>query len=60
MTARLSLLAVPHTRENFDYNVDDNVELQKRDLYSLRLSRARKNYLTNWAFTPKLLLKSYV
>lgn len=59
LTARLSLLASPHTRKHFDYNVDDLDGLQRWDFYTLRLARARKNYLTNWAYSPSVFLKNH-
>ena len=60
ITARLSILAAPHTRKNFDFNVSDSDTLQTWDSYSLRIARARKNYLTNWAYAPYPYLKSQV
>jgi heme/copper-type cytochrome/quinol oxidase subunit 2 len=60
ITARLSILAAPHTRRHFDFNVNDSDTLHTWDAYSLRIARARKNYLTNWAYAPYPYLKSRV
>jgi hypothetical protein len=60
ITSRLSILAAPHTRKYFDFNISDSDTLQTWDSYSLRIARARKNYLTNWAYAPYPYLKGHV
>ena len=54
-SARFSLLGVPYTTKVFEYNSDrDGVTRTIKDSenYLVRLARARKNYITNWAYTP--------
>jgi hypothetical protein len=45
--ARYSLLGVPYTNKSFEYTTNLGDEINDSEVYFLRLSRARKNYLTS-------------
>ena len=53
-TARYSLLGVPYTNRSFEYTTQQGDEINDSENYLVRLSRARKNYSTSWAYTPYL------
>jgi heme/copper-type cytochrome/quinol oxidase subunit 2 len=50
--ARYSLLGVPYFSRNFEYATQQSDEINDSETYLLRLSKARKNYMSNWALTP--------
>lgn len=50
--ARYSLLGVPYSTKNFEYSTSVGDEINDSENYLVRLSRSRKNYITNWAYTP--------
>jgi hypothetical protein len=51
-TARYSLLGLPYTSKSFEYATSTGDEINDSENYLIKLSRARKNYLSNWARTP--------
>ena len=51
-TARYSLLGLPYTSKSFEYSTAAGDEINDSENYLIKLSRARKNYLSNWARTP--------
>jgi len=52
--ARYSLLGVPYPNKYFEYNTQSGNEVRDSETYLTRLSKARKNYIPNWALTPYL------
>ena len=52
--ARYSLIGVPYTNKSFEYSTKVSDNIAESENYLNRLSRARKNYLSNWTFTPYL------
>jgi hypothetical protein len=50
--SRYSLLGLPYSSKNFEYSTNIGDELSESETYLLKLSKARKNYMSNWAFTP--------
>lgn len=50
--SRYSLLGVPYFSKNFEYATDTTKDFRDTETYLLRLSKARKNYMSNWALTP--------
>lgn len=50
--ARYSLLGVPYTNKSFEYNTPVGDEINDSENYLIRLARARKNYMSNWAYSP--------
>lgn len=51
-TARYSLLGLPYVSKSFEYSTGAGDEINDSENYLIKLSRARKNYLSNWANTP--------
>ena len=51
-TARYSLLGLPYTSKSFEYSTGAGDEINDSENYLIKLARARKNYLSNWARTP--------
>ena len=56
--SRYSTIGVPYTKKNFDFNVEQNDSINDPETYFTRISRARKNYLPNWLYTPYLYSRS--
>ena len=50
--ARYSLLGVPYSTKSFEYSTSLGDEINDSENYLVRLARSRKNYITNWAYTP--------
>jgi heme/copper-type cytochrome/quinol oxidase subunit 2 len=50
--ARYSLLGLPYVSKSFEYSTGAGDEINDSENYLIKLSRARKNYLSNWARTP--------
>lgn len=50
--ARYSLLGVPYTNKSFEYTTPVGDEINDSENYLIRLARARKNYMSNWAYSP--------
>jgi len=50
--ARYSLIGVPYTTKPFEYTTQTGDEISDSENYIIRLGRARKNYLSNWVYTP--------
>lgn len=51
-TARYSLAGLPYVSKSFEYSTGAGDEINDSENYLIKLSRARKNYLSNWARTP--------
>jgi hypothetical protein len=45
--SRYSLAGLPYSSKNFEYTTNVGDEINDSENYLIRLSRARKNYLTN-------------
>lgn len=58
--SKYSTLGVPYIRKNYDFNLDSGDKIQAADSYLTRMSRARKNYIPNWLYTPYLYTRSQV
>ena len=56
--SRYSTLGVPYLKKPFDYNVESGEGLLETETYLTRISRARKNYLPNWTYTPYVYARS--
>ena len=56
--SRYSTLGVPYLKKPFDYNVESGEGLLDTETYLTRISRARKNYLPNWTYTPYVYARS--
>lgn len=50
--ARYSLSGVPYFNKSSEYSTQFGDELNDSENYFNRLLRARKNYITNWSYTP--------
>lgn len=51
------MLGAPYTTKMFEYTTSVGEEINDSEGYLVRLSRARKNYLSNWAYTPYFYTK---
>jgi hypothetical protein len=45
---------MPYSTKNFEYNTKDADDIKESESYMLKLAKARRNYLSNWALTPYL------
>jgi heme/copper-type cytochrome/quinol oxidase subunit 2 len=57
--ARYSLLGVPYINKNFEYVTNTSEELNENEVYFIRLSRVRKNYITTWAYSPFFYMRLF-
>jgi heme/copper-type cytochrome/quinol oxidase subunit 2 len=58
--SRYSTLGVPYLRRPFDFNSNTGDKFQDVELYFTRVSRSRRNYLSNWLYSPFMYARSYV
>ena len=56
--ARYSLSGVPYTNKVSEFDTQSGNELADSENYLTRLSRSRKNYMSNWAYTPYFYARS--
>jgi hypothetical protein len=50
--SRYSLLGLPYPTKSFEYSTSIGDEISESETYLIKLAKARKNYLSNWLFTP--------
>ena len=50
--SRYSLAGLPYSTKNFEYSTQLGDNINESETYLIRIARARKNYMSNWAFTP--------
>jgi len=50
--SRYSLLGLPYSNKSFEYFTGLGDDLNDSETYLTKLGKARKNYGSNWAFTP--------
>ena len=58
--SRYSTLGVPYLRKPFDFNSTTGDKYQDTELYFTRIARSRRNYLTNWSYSPYMYNRSYI
>jgi hypothetical protein len=58
--SRYSTLGVPYLRKPFDFNSTTGDKFQDTELYFTRVARSRRNYLTNWSYSPFMYNRSYL
>lgn len=50
--AKYSLAGLPYFSKTFEHSTQSGEELNESENYLTKLSRARKNYMPNWAYSP--------
>jgi hypothetical protein len=50
--AKYSLAGLPYFSKTFEYTTQLGEELNDSENYLTKLSRARKNYMSNWSYSP--------
>lgn len=50
--AKYSLAGLPYFSKTFEHSTQSGEELNDSENYLTKLSRARKNYMPNWAYSP--------
>lgn len=50
--SRYSLLGLPYSNKSFEYFTGLGDDLNESETYLTKLGKARKNYGSNWSFTP--------
>ena len=58
--SRYSTLGVPYLRKPFDFNSNTGDKFQDTELYFTRVARSRRNYLTNWSYSPYMYNRAYL
>lgn len=57
-SSRYAIYGMPYFSKSFEFNTQIGECLNETETYFLRLSRARRNYLPNWAYTPYFYAKT--
>ncbi len=57
-SSRYAIYGMPYYAKNFEFNTAGSEMLNESETYFLRLSRARRNYLPNWVYTPYFYAKN--
>jgi len=57
-SSRYAIYGMPYFSKNFEFNTSNSDLLNESETYLLRLSRARRNYLPNWTYTPYFYAKN--
>jgi len=57
-SSRYAIYGMPYFNKAFEYSSNLNESLNETENYFVRLARSRKNYLTNWVYTPYMLAKN--
>lgn len=57
-SSRYAIHGMPYFSKNFEFNAGASEMLNESETYLIRLSRARRNYLPNWVYTPYFYSKS--
>jgi hypothetical protein len=58
--SRYSTIGVPYMRKPFDFNSNVGDKFQDTESYFIRVARSRRNYLTNWSYSPFLYNRAYI
>lgn len=58
--SRYSTLGAPYFRKAYDFNSNVGDKFQDTELYFTRVARSRRNYLTNWSYSPFMYNRAYV
>jgi heme/copper-type cytochrome/quinol oxidase subunit 2 len=56
--AKYSLAGLPYFSKVFEYSTSAGEELNDSENYLTKLSRARKNYMPNWSYSPFFYIKT--
>ena len=57
-SARYAIHGMPYFSKNFEFSGANNENLNETETYLIRIAKARKNYLPNWAYTPYFYAKN--
>lgn len=57
-SSRYSITGMPYFNKNFEFNTANNENLIETETYLTRISKARKNYISNWTYTPYFYAKN--
>jgi len=58
--SRYSTLGAPYMRKPFDFNSTTGDKFQDTELYFTRVACSRRNFLTNWSYSPYMYNRAYV
>lgn len=56
-SSRYAIYGMPYLSKNFEFSTVNGEALNESETYLLRISRARRNYLPNWVYTPYFYAK---
>lgn len=57
-SSRYAIFGMPYISKNFEFNTINNENLTETETYLTRISRARRNYMTNWTYAPYFYAKN--
>ena len=57
-SSKYAIFGMPYFNKPFEFQQQFSLELNESENYLTRISRARRNYVTNWTFTPYLFAKN--
>lgn len=58
--SKYSTIGAPYMRKPFDFNSATGDKFQDTELYFTRVARSRRNYLTNWSYSPFMYNRAYI
>lgn len=59
-SSRYAIYGMPYFNKSFEYSSHTNEALNETENYFVRLARSRKNYSTNWTYTPYMLARNHI
>lgn len=59
-SSRYAIYGMPYLNKNLEFSTANGEMLNESETYLLRISRARKNYLPNWTYTPYFYSKHVI
>jgi hypothetical protein len=57
-SSKYAIFGMPYFNKPFEFQQQLSSELNESENYLTRISKARRNYVTNWTFTPYLFAKN--
>lgn len=57
-SSKYAIFGMPYFNKIFEYSSTQNEAINETENYFIRIARSRKNYMTNWVYSPFMQLKN--
>lgn len=57
-SSKYAIFGMPYFNKNFEFSSTNNEQLNETENYFIRIARSRKNYMTNWVYSPFMQIKN--